>query len=76
MATNISASPPFRPWVSKVAGWPEDTTRATPAIASTQPNTAPRLSAWPSMAVDRPSTIMGVSEPIRPMCVADVMWAA
>ena len=76
MASSISPSPQLAPPCSRLPTWPPDTTMTTPTIDSTEPTTAPSVSRWPSSPIDSPSTIMGVSEPMMPMCVAVVMYAA
>lgn len=72
MARNIMASPRFSPSEAREPSLPDETTRATPTIASNEPQTPPRVSGWPSMKTARASTSMGVSEPMMPMCVAVV----
>ena len=60
------------PLFSSVPRSPDDTTTSTPMIDTSEPATAPAVSRWPSSTIDSASTIIGVSEPMMPMCVAVV----
>ncbi len=73
MASSISASPRLAPLVSRLPRLPDDTTTSTPVIDSTDPAMAPAVRPCPSSKIDKASTIIGVSEPMMPMCVAVVM---